>query len=694
MTEVLIAGKRVKVGDEFKSLSPQEQQKVVDEIAIKAGLVKPEGRSGSLLDTVDAAVRGAADTMTFGLADEFAAGMGALTGIGGEFGQYGKNLAAQRGIDKYDEIQNPYSRLGGQVAGGLATARMLPSASTITGNVGLGALAGGLYGYGSGQDGIANRAENALGGAIIGGVVGGAADAGLKGLGKVYQAGKKALGRATAQPLAQGGALTGEGEAVAELTGFDPSRIAGQNAQKFAAQAGQAGVTLPTARTYAAQEFGIPLSRGQATGDVGQWAFEEAARNEARGAMAGNLMRSFDERQLLARRAAEEQMRANLAGGRSIVDSDQAAGAFTLDAVRNAATNLDNQVGAAYDAVRQMDLAVGDDAVSQLPSFVRRSLEARDIPIDDVLTPAASRAIKDLERLIPEAVDQQGGPVVPVDFKKIETARRRLLSFQGAASNGTDALAVREVKQAFDNWLDDAVDNSLFSGDPAALEAMKAARKLRAEYGAKFEARPGVDDSQLVQKMIDRDVTAVEVSNWLYGSTQIGRNGQSVRLAKRLKSIFGENSDEWNAIRQGALTRALSPTGKEAGPQQIASSLRDFLNGKGSPLSTQLFTPAERTKLAAYARLMETITPPPGATNPSKSAYAMARLGGDIASMMNAGDLPLTARIFMKFGGSLTRDGRAYSRARKATQGYRPSRPTTLPIAGGLSTLAVAEDGQ
>jgi len=50
----------------------------------------------SFLGKVDATMRGAADMMSFGFADEIAAGLG--TGFG-YLGDYDKELARQRGID-------------------------------------------------------------------------------------------------------------------------------------------------------------------------------------------------------------------------------------------------------------------------------------------------------------------------------------------------------------------------------------------------------------------------------------------------------------------------------------------------------------------------------------------------------------------------------------------------------------------
>lgn len=121
--------------------------------------------------SLDAGVRGAADAMSFGTADEIAAKAADLTGIGGRQGNYEGNLNLQRTIDRNDEQQHPAARLTGQVAG----AALLPTkaAATVPAAAAEGAIGGGLYGFGSGEGGFTNRLKNAGKDALIGGVAGG-----------------------------------------------------------------------------------------------------------------------------------------------------------------------------------------------------------------------------------------------------------------------------------------------------------------------------------------------------------------------------------------------------------------------------------------------------------------------------------------------------------------------------------------
>lgn len=150
----------------------------------------PASRMRRDAQALDAAVRGAADIPAFGLADEIAAGLGSLTGIGGQRGDYSGNLELQRAIDEQDAQQHPGARLAGQLVGGLALgsglvrAGLSPTAGAIQAGWRVPGVAaaggaeglalGGLHGFGSGE-GLEDRLGQAESGAKLGAMVGMAA---------------------------------------------------------------------------------------------------------------------------------------------------------------------------------------------------------------------------------------------------------------------------------------------------------------------------------------------------------------------------------------------------------------------------------------------------------------------------------------------------------------------------------------
>lgn len=204
MATLNIGGHRVRVDDNFLSMSPEEQQSAVEEIAAslppqesEPSPITPEIRQGldqmsqmtqqpivrnpddsarnSFMGKVDTAMRGAADMLSLGFADEIAAGLG--TGFG-YLGDYDQELARQRGIDQADNENRFGYRLGGQLAGGVTggagLARNGLSLATNAANAGKslrrvafgsgvdGAILGAAQGFGSGEGSFDERAMNGV----------------------------------------------------------------------------------------------------------------------------------------------------------------------------------------------------------------------------------------------------------------------------------------------------------------------------------------------------------------------------------------------------------------------------------------------------------------------------------------------------------------------------------------------------
>lgn len=138
---------------------------------------------------IDNMARATASGATFGLADEFAAGMNTMTGLGqGE--NYTQNLEAERATDASIPLSQRLAGelLGMGMTGGLASGAgltMMNMARPTVGGMALrgageGAAYGGLYGFGSGEgqeDRLQRAAFGGLTGAAAGGLAGGLAGA-------------------------------------------------------------------------------------------------------------------------------------------------------------------------------------------------------------------------------------------------------------------------------------------------------------------------------------------------------------------------------------------------------------------------------------------------------------------------------------------------------------------------------------
>lgn len=176
-------GKKYRVSGESADGALQALQKHV----APTGQPEAPDQGDGFLRNVDSFVRGAADMATFGLADEISAGLGAATGLGGDFGDYSGNLARQRGEQEMRDKNDPVASTLGRVAGGVGsalglarggiglTARLSPSAGLgkrVAAGAAEGAAFGGAYGLGSGEGAggrLKEGAQNAALGAAFGG---------------------------------------------------------------------------------------------------------------------------------------------------------------------------------------------------------------------------------------------------------------------------------------------------------------------------------------------------------------------------------------------------------------------------------------------------------------------------------------------------------------------------------------------
>lgn len=134
---------------------------------------------GGLMEDVDAGIRGAADTVSFGLADKLAAAGNTLFGGG----TMDENLAREYAISDYDSENNPLARFGGQAVGGFGVP--FGAINSLPQFMAKGAAYGGAYGLGTSRDW-----QDVPGNVAMGGAAGAAVPLGLQGLSSGFRGAK------------------------------------------------------------------------------------------------------------------------------------------------------------------------------------------------------------------------------------------------------------------------------------------------------------------------------------------------------------------------------------------------------------------------------------------------------------------------------------------------------------------------
>lgn len=167
------------------SAQPQEAPKAPAQTQASPASKQPVQNTAAQPDTpwyakagkvADDFVRGAADTLTFGYADELAAKANELIGRG----KYKENLKAERQKD----ADGGAARIAGQVAGGLMPSGVAIQAASGAGKLAragagaaTGAIQGGLYGTGTAEGDLGDRLVEGAKGAAVGAAAGGALSA-------------------------------------------------------------------------------------------------------------------------------------------------------------------------------------------------------------------------------------------------------------------------------------------------------------------------------------------------------------------------------------------------------------------------------------------------------------------------------------------------------------------------------------
>lgn len=535
--------------------------------------------------------------------------------------------------------KHPVASTAAGVVGGVGTALAAPvgavtRAASMGGQMargaGIGAAYGGAYGFGSGEGGFDERVQNMPGGAIsgaMGGAVGVPLGHAVGWLGRAFGKGAaRILGRKGAfDPTS--GTVSAEAKAALLKEGVNPDEVTEEYLKAFAKRAQD----LPpdqAARAAALEAVGTRGTRGQISGQVTQQGAEESLRAGARGEGGAQIMKEFDNAQQGALSAYRQGLGENMAPKMGTAADPTDAAEMALAGVSREAQRSKAMAQAFYRKSEEAGAVIRKEAFDVLRSSIDERLAGQQIFVDSA-TPSAQRVLRLIDaRSKLKTVTSDGGRVVGASLKAFDETRKmagKALRDAERAGNTFDAQALGEIVGAMDDWVDDAVETALLSGDPAALESLKAARRLWAKYWSQFMGRKGADN--FIRKMVEEETNPRDVVGWLFGATKMGSNRNSLGIVKRLKGILGEDSAEWGAIRQGAWARLTTATeGRtQPGAQKQAENVIEFLKGPNRALAAELFSPAEMRQMLTYTRALQTTLTKAKAANPSGTSYSLQR---------------------------------------------------------------------
>lgn len=435
-----------------------------------------------------------------------------------------------------------------------------------------------------------------------------------------------------------------------------------------------------------AERYGFTYTQGQRATDPRQ-KFDLLSREELlrQSPAGGHVLREAATRNAEQLDTALSGITRNV-GGDAVPDGPLTPAQLTQAAavrLRQQADELDVRVSDAYNAAGQGGrTAVSTEAVRGLPQRLRTSVA--DFAPNATTTPVTARTLAQMSEAV-AALPAGGseGRAVGVTLKALETQRRILNNNINAATNNADRAAMVKIKREFDAWMDEAIDTALVSGDPTALQSIKEARALRAEYGRRFEGSS--DSDRFIAGLLDGTRTPEELINIALGASQVSKAG-GARFIERLRRAAGDDPQVIGNLRAAHFLRL--SRGNDGQPLPMGQIIRNIRTSDYNNASVvrALYSPEQWAEIRRLAASMEPLVAKGDFARTSGTAERLARMFG---SAVSGGftDLPVIRGILQG-----VRDVRQLNQARAALNQPLPLPGSSGPIIPSV-TAASATDG-
>ena len=486
------------------------------------------------------------------------------------------------------------------------------------------------------------------------------------------------------------GNLTALGQREAEKAGIDPDIIDSALGKDFARNLAEGASPDIAAGNALGQKFGIDLTKGQQSRDLGELGREEILRNTQ--PSSGVFQpRDIAQRKAAAGAAGDIQEQVGGVGITKEVSGGEVVGREITEQ-RNA---LLDSLDGAFETARGKNAQFTQSSVSELSKAA--AVVSRDFPIDNVLTPGSFRILREIRRLS-KNVKSASKRKSTVAFAFFEQTRRRINNTINTIplSNPSDKLLAVRLKEQYDGFLDDAFDNALFAGDLDVLDTFKKARRLRFELTQRFGKRNANDEAgRVVDKIIQTDATPQQIVNHVFGAARLGGRDVSEKVVNRLKASLGEKSEGFIALKEIGFMRLTRPAGKDFTPELSAKNIKEVFQ-RSPGMMDALYTKDEQRVIKQFGNLMERLVTPREATNAPRTAFvlrdAIRGALGRAQTMATFRGVPEGGFLIQIFRNLVVpRGGGPVGKARRAFKPFKtPSSPGVI-AAGAVAGTEIAE---
>ena len=441
--------------------------------------------------------------------------------------------------------------------------------------------------------------------------------------------------------------ITPQGYKALEAAGVDINKMSPDFAEKFFQNIAKG---LDNEVAAVSGKFGIDLATSQAKrNEEGIAALYEAAKG-AFGKDAQDQALAFLRNQEIQVGVGLKELIKKFNKGDLTEESLEDFGTSIATTIQNQFKKKSEEVTSAYNAIDKDAVFNGNASnIKVLKTSVKQAVKDSTGILDSKLTPASVAASKEINKFISSFAKKKTSKKVPLKtFNEFDILRKKLGGYINAAKNQTDKATAISIKQEYDKFFDDILDNLLFAGkegDALLKSNIKKARRLYKEKQDIFGVNPKkgpvtIDDpaGKAIQKiLLDPEVTGMKTINYIYGLGTVGRKDTSVKIINRLKTVFGVDdavsnraaalkSKDFAKLRGGMIEKMFNDSikGGKLNTQTLVKNF-DFIFNKNPDIAKALFGKSEIRLLKEFVEEVRKTLKPGDLVNPSNTAAGITR---------------------------------------------------------------------
>ena len=445
--------------------------------------------------------------------------------------------------------------------------------------------------------------------------------------------------------------ITPQGYKALEAAGIDTKKMSPDFAEKFFQNIVKGLDNEVAAVSAGTGKFGFDLSTSQAKrNDEGIAALYEAAKG-AFGKDAQDQALAFLRKQEIDIGVGLKELIKKFNKGELSEESLEELGASISSSIQNQFKKKSDEVATAYNAIDKDAVFNGNASnINVLKTSVKQAVKESTGILDTKLTPASVAASKEINKFVNSFVKKKTSKKVPLrTFNEFDILRKKLGGYINAAKNQTDKATAISIKQEYDKFFDDILDNLLFAGkegDALLKSNIKKARRLYKEKQDIFGVNPKkgpitIDDpaGKIIQKiLIDPEVTGMKTINYIYGLGKVGQKETGDKIINRLKTVFGVDdaispraaalkSKDFAKLRSGMIEKMFNDSikGGRLNTQTLVKNF-DFIFNKNPDIAKALFGKGEIRLLKEFVEEVRKTLKPADLVNPSNTAAGISRI--------------------------------------------------------------------